>query len=198
MKHRQSKRKVLNSSLGSTFKRLARNLRITIMYDHYKGIVDAANVKLSSETARLGLNPRAVTENASFDYGPEGSATYPSALMFCLIPGIERWSSPFEEQNIQHIASWLDLPLDQLSLAEHDKMANDAGVQLAKLLTFPLPRLKRAIQANPPFRVLFAEVPPDSPYASLTSNDETKPVKFDGCPDLVRMCTMFLCIGGTK
>jgi len=198
MKRRTSKRKVLNSSLASTFSRLSRSLRLTIMNDHYKSVVEAVNIKLSSEVARLGLNHRAIAENATFDYSPGGSATYPSSLLFCLVPGIERWSSPFEEKNIQHIAAWLDMPCDLLSLEEHDKMAAAAGMQLAAILNFPLPRLKRAVQANPPLRVLFAEVPSDSPYVSVTVNDEVKPVKFTGCPDLVRMCTMFLCLGDTK
>jgi hypothetical protein len=187
-----------NNHLTERFRRLSQELRAVIVYDHYKSTIDAINIRLYNESLRLGLNHRAISENASCNYSPSGSNTYCSELMFCMVSGIERWSSPFQPDNMTALCAWADLPYDPLPMEEHDTMQASASTELSSLAEVSASTLRSIFRVNTSLRALIRDLDEKSPYYQklLDAQDLTTTTARSRypIPNLSRICTMFLCV----
>jgi hypothetical protein len=198
---RNSARHQFNNHFTERFRRLSQELRAVIVYDHYKSTIDTINIRLYNEALLKGLNPKAISENASCNYSPSGSTTYCSELMFCMVPGVMRWSSPFEAHNMTALCAWADLPYDPLPMEEHDTMQASASTELSSLVEVSASTLRSIFRANTSLRALIKDLDEKSPYYRMLLDEQDRTGVRDRTgarypiPNLSRICTMFLCVG---
>ena len=200
MKTRNTLRHQFNYHIENRFIMLGGELRSIIVYDHYKSNMEVVNRKLHEEALRLHLNPDAISDNASYNYAPNGTSTYCSNLMFVIVPDIQRYGSPFLPNNMIALCAWADLPYVPLPMEEHDLLRSNAANELKSLLLVSASTLRSIFRANTSIRALIKNLDEASPYYRMLLDEQDRTTGASTrthypIPNLSRICTMFLCVG---
>jgi|MudIll2142460700_1097286.scaffolds.fasta_scaffold560898_2 hypothetical protein len=87
---------------------LTRGIEEKVLPKHYASLLDATHAKLMSlvASAPFPFNPKAISDQ---ERAHEGGVSWPSSLLFCLLPGCTGYNI-FGPENLAALAEWTGVP----------------------------------------------------------------------------------------